>query len=277
VIPLHNCGIGLMEEAADMEPTLRLKIQIITPGMPSVKQLPNGNGNGAAATKGKGKDAKFQSADRITAFITALSEAPTILPELEALLKVRSENEELQQQLTDKERERISALDEKDKALEKREKDLQAVIDSKNALLEQEGKSWMDSIRQELSSESHSATLLQAKEKELSNLTAAHAAELERLAQTHSAAFQRLQAEADTKLQTTKKEMEAQLEVAKKAIVVVQTEREGYKARLEEVNGQLSQTKTLLAAEELHRKRREAELAKMQLDMGLRELVEPAL
>jgi chromosome segregation ATPase len=263
----RSCGAKLME------PTLRLKLQIITPAaMPSVKQL-NGNGNGAVASKGKGKD----STARITAFISALSEASSILPELEALLTVRAENETLSQTLLDKERATVSALEEKDRALEKREKELQAVIDSKNALLEQEGRCWMDSIRQELSSESHSATLLQAKENELAALTAAHAAELQRLGRSHDAAVQKLQAEAEARLQSVKKELEAQVEVAKKAIVVAQTEREGYKARLEEVNAQLGQTKTLLAAEELHRKRREEELAKMQSDMGLRELVEPAL
>ncbi|KAA8912974.1 hypothetical protein FN846DRAFT_201880 [Sphaerosporella brunnea] len=258
--------------------------------MPSVKQLTNGNG--AVTTKGKGgngKDPKANGfngtkteglpAEKLTtfvnAFLEALQDAPIILPEIEALVKVRGENEELKEKLSEKERELIEQLDEKDKDLEKKEKELQAVIDSKDALLEKEGKQWMEAIKKELSTESVSAALLKEKEKEMEALVALHKSELEKSSKKHQEEAQRKEMEAAMKLNATKKDLERQLELAKKETVTALKERDEYKAKLDDLNAQLGQTKTLLAAEELHRQRREEELTKIQHDMGLRELVEP--
>jgi DNA repair exonuclease SbcCD ATPase subunit len=281
-----------------MEPTIRLKIQIVTPpssspaGMPSVKQLLNGNGTPAA--KGKGaKDQKTAGANGsakneghfpaeriagfVNGFLTALEDAPAILPELEALIKVRSENDELLAKLNEKERERIDQLDEKDRDLERREKELRAVIDSKDALLEKEGRMWRESILKELSTESVSAGLLKEKEKEITALTAAHQAEVDKITRQHEAESRRLQTEADKRFEASKKDMESKLQLAKKETIMAQKERDEYKAKLDELHAQLSRTKTLLAAEELHRKAREDEIAKFQQDMGLKDLVEPEL
>jgi len=265
-----------------MDP-FRLKLHITTScdcsRSMSTKKMPNGTGvpkgkltNGVNGVNGKpnGNGNTLMSSERVSEFLTSLmtslNEAPDILPEIESLGKARLENEELSRQIAEKEKE-----------FEKREMELQAVIDSKDALLNKTGKMWFETMRKDLSMEHNSAEKLQEKEREMAEMLAAHKVELTRLKKDLEDSRMREQKDAGTKFEMLKKESEQALRAMKKERDDALKDVEQCKVSLDQLSAKLSEAKTLLEAEILYRKKSEAEIAKITRDIGVKEIAETAL
>jgi len=265
-----------------MEP-FRLKLHITTSCDCSRSMSTKKMANGAVVPKGKltngvnggngkmnGNGSTPMSSERVSEFLgslmSTLNEAPDILPEIESLGKARLEHEELSRRMVETE-----------KDFERREKELQAVIDSKDALLNKTGKMWIETMRSDLSMEHNSAGKLQEKEKEMAEIMAAHKVELAKLKIDLEDSRRREQKDAGTKFETLKKESDQALLAVKKERDDALKDVEQCKVSLDQLSAKLSEAKTLLEAEILYRKKSEAELAQMTQDIGVKELAEPDL
>lgn len=122
-----------------------------------------------------------------------------------------------------------------------------AVRDDASKEADLEGK--LEEKRQEM------AARLEAKDTEIAGMQAAHKNQLEGLKQQQKSSIEKVVKERD----------DAVLQAATRKDVIQRTQEE------------LKETKELLSAEHIHRKKAEAKLAGIQQEVGVQDLVEPAL
>ena len=159
--------------------------------------------------------------------IRVIGDAGAVLPELRALASIRDEKDAVGRQLIENQKDADEKL-----------RKLQAELDAKDALLNNFGKQWMTTLREDALHEQTSADRLREKELEIVALKKAHKDNLSNVTKTlEDAASQHIEV-AEKKLYDVRRERDAAL-----------NEVEDHKAKIEELSALLSNTRARFEAE----------------------------
>jgi hypothetical protein len=180
--------------------------------------------------------------NEISGLCTARTELATLKQEMQDMLAEHQIHEQEWDKVLDETRMIAS-----DKMMDIIQAVNKAVRDDASKEADLEGK--LEEKRQEM------AARLEAKDTEIAGMQAAHKNQLEGLKQQQKSSIEKVVKERD----------DAVLQAATRKDVIQRTQEE------------LKETKELLSAEHIHRKKAEAKLAGIQQEVGVQDLVEPAL